>query len=58
MDYAEYGGSVLLGLNGVVVKAHGSSDQRAFYNAIKQAKLAADTKIVDKMKKAVGEINE
>ncbi|HCN60601.1 MULTISPECIES: phosphate acyltransferase PlsX [Mammaliicoccus] len=58
MDYAEYGGSVLLGLNGIVVKAHGSSNERAFYNAIKQAKLAADTKIVDKMKKAVGEINE
>ncbi|RIN16989.1 phosphate acyltransferase PlsX [Mammaliicoccus vitulinus] len=58
MDSAEYGGSVLLGLNGVVVKAHGSSNERAFYNAIKQAKLAADTKLVDKMKKAVGEINE
>lgn len=58
MDSAEYGGSVLLGLNGVVVKAHGSSNERAFYNAIKQAKLAADTELVDKMKKAVGEINE
>lgn len=55
MDYAEYGGSVLLGLNGVVVKAHGSSNERAFYNAIKQAKRAADTNIVDKMRKAVGE---
>lgn len=57
MDYAEYGGSVLLGLNGIVVKAHGSSNERAFYNAIRQAKLAADTKIVDKMRKAVGEDN-
>ena len=58
MDYAEYGGSVLLGLNGVVVKAHGSSNERAFYNAIRQAKLAADTKIVDKMRKAVGDVIE
>nr|WP_263313528.1 phosphate acyltransferase PlsX [Mammaliicoccus sp. Marseille-Q6498] len=58
MDYAEYGGSVLLGLNGIVVKAHGSSNERAFYNAIKQAKLAADTEIVDKMRKAVGDIYE
>ncbi|GGI41733.1 phosphate acyltransferase PlsX [Mammaliicoccus stepanovicii] len=57
LDYAEYGGSVLLGLNGIVVKAHGSSNERAFYNAIKQAKLAADTKIIDKMTKAVGDIN-
>ncbi len=49
MDYAEYGG---------VVKAHGSSNERAFYNAIRQAKLAADTKIVDKMRKAVGDVIE
>ena len=47
----------LLGLNGVVVKAHGSSNERAFYNAIK-SKLAADTKIVDKMRKAVGDVIE
>ena len=29
MDYAEYGGSVLLGLDGTVVKAHGGSNARA-----------------------------
>ena len=39
MDYSEYGGSVLLGLDGTVVKAHGSSNAKAFYSAIKQAKL-------------------
>ena len=31
MDYSEYGGSVLLGLDGTVVKAHGSSNAKAFY---------------------------
>lgn len=58
MDYAEYGGSVLLGLNGTVVKAHGSSNARAFYSAIRQAKVAGEEKIVDIMKETVGDENE
>ncbi len=36
-DYRETGGSAFLGLKGIVVKAHGSSDSKAFKNAIKQA---------------------
>ncbi|MFY0484573.1 phosphate acyltransferase PlsX [Staphylococcus haemolyticus] len=54
MDYAEYGGSVLLGLDGTVVKAHGGSNARAFYSAIRQAKIAGDEKIVDIMRETVG----
>ncbi len=34
MDYSEYGGVPLLGIEGVVFKAHGSSDAKAFCNAI------------------------
>ncbi|GAB2702077.1 phosphate acyltransferase PlsX [Paenibacillus thermoaerophilus] len=37
MDYATYGGAPMLGVNGVCVKAHGSSDAQAFANGIKQA---------------------
>ena len=44
MDYSEYGGSVLLGLDGTVVKAHGSSNAKAFYSAIRQAKIAGEEK--------------
>ena len=55
MDYAEYGGSVLLGLDGIVVKAHGSSSAKAFYSAIRQAKIAAEEKIVETMRETVGE---
>jgi len=40
MDYKEYGGAPLLGLSGVVVKCHGSSDARAFRNGIRQARDA------------------
>ena len=36
-DSAEYGGALLLGSRSPVIKAHGSSDAKAFYNAIRQA---------------------
>lgn len=35
LDYSDYGGAMLLGLNGLVVKAHGSSKSKAISNAIK-----------------------
>ncbi len=35
MDYAEYGGVPLLGVNGVVIIGHGSSNARAVKNAIR-----------------------
>lgn len=54
MDYSEYGGSVLLGLDGTVVKAHGSSNAKAFYSAIRQAKIAGEENIVQIMKDTVG----
>ena len=36
MDYSEYGGAPLLGVNGGVIKAHGSSNGKAIKNAINQ----------------------
>ncbi|MBQ9949624.1 MAG: phosphate acyltransferase PlsX [Clostridia bacterium] len=36
-DYREIGGSPLLGINGCVIKAHGSSDAKAYKNALEQA---------------------
>ncbi|MDU0995852.1 MAG: phosphate acyltransferase PlsX, partial [Staphylococcus lugdunensis] len=58
MDYAEYGGSVLLGLDGTVVKAHGGSNARAFYSAIRQAKIAGEQHIVQTMRETVGANDE
>lgn len=40
MDYAEYGGAPLLGLNGAAIIAHGRSDRRAIRNALKVAAAA------------------
>ena len=39
MQPDKYNGSTLLGLNGIVVKSHGSASQMAFMNAIIQARL-------------------
>lgn len=42
MDYREIGGTQFLGIKKPVIKAHGSSDDKAFYNALKQAAEAAE----------------
>lgn len=46
-DYRETGGSAFLGLNGIVVKAHGSSDAMAFKNAIRQAARVKEAGFID-----------
>lgn len=42
VDYAEWGGAPLLGVNGVVVISHGRSDRRAIANAIRVAARAVN----------------
>ncbi|MFO7955845.1 MAG: phosphate acyltransferase PlsX [Candidatus Brocadiia bacterium] len=37
-DYSEYGGAPLLGVNGVTIITHGTSDARAMRNAIREAR--------------------
>ena len=58
VDYSEYGGAPLLGTAKPVIKAHGSSDAKAFYNAIRQAKLFTETKAIDTMKQALSQIKQ
>ncbi len=38
LDYKATGGALMMGASKPVIKAHGSSDARAFFNAIRQAK--------------------
>ena len=45
VDYSEYGGAPLLGVNGVVIVAHGRSDAKAIFNAVKVAKRMVDVNI-------------
>lgn len=47
MDYAEYGGVPLLGVNGGVIKAHGSSNAKAIKNAINQGIKFANGNVVE-----------
>jgi glycerol-3-phosphate acyltransferase PlsX len=57
IDYRQYGGAPLLGVNGVVIISHGSSDSTAIYNAVKAAKKTVKEDIV-KLIKAELEKNE
>lgn len=41
-DYTEVGGAPFLGIDGIMIKAHGSSDAKAIKNAVRQAKLLHD----------------
>ncbi len=45
IDYAEYGGALLLGVDGIVVKGHGRSDAQAVANALMQASKAVDSDV-------------
>ncbi len=56
MDYKEHGGAPLLGASMPVIKAHGSSDARAFKNAIRQAKEYVDNKVIEEMQNALHEL--
>lgn len=49
MDVKEHGGSPILGLRKPVIKAHGSSDARAFKNAIRQAMRFAESGATETM---------
>ena len=49
MDYREVGGTQFLGIRQPVIKAHGSSDARAFRNAVRQAMDAAKNNISEEL---------
>ena len=53
LDYNQTGGAVFLGVNKIVVKAHGSSGALAIKNAIKQAKNLAEQDIITKIKSGI-----
>ncbi len=53
LDYSEYGGAPLLGVNGLVVKAHGSSNAKAFKNAIKYAAIGVQTNLVSEISEKI-----
>jgi glycerol-3-phosphate acyltransferase PlsX len=58
MDYREYGGAPLLGTKKPVIKGHGSSDAKAVFSAIRQAKKFVETNIIDEIIKNVSNMEE
>ncbi|NLD59321.1 MAG: phosphate acyltransferase PlsX [Clostridiales bacterium] len=58
MDYTSYGGAPLLGVNGAVVKAHGSSDAKAILNAVRQARGMLEGNVVGKIRDGLRGLSE
>lgn len=57
MDYTEYGGGVLMGVSRPVIKAHGSSNAKAFKNAIRQARLCVKNRVIKEIIESIGGIH-
>jgi glycerol-3-phosphate acyltransferase PlsX len=53
IDYAEYGGAPLLGVNGVVIIGHGRSNVKAVKNAIRVAKEEVERGFNEKVLEAI-----
>jgi glycerol-3-phosphate acyltransferase PlsX len=53
LDWREYGGGPLLGVNGVVIVAHGRSDAYAVKNAIRLAGQAVENGVLEAIKRGV-----
>ena len=57
-DAKEHGGAPILGISKVVIKAHGSSDAKAFSNAIRQAISCVNSGVVDIISKDAARLAE
>ncbi|MEA5058656.1 MAG: phosphate acyltransferase PlsX [Candidatus Pelethousia sp.] len=58
MDYTEYGGAPLLGVDGGMIKAHGSSNAKAFCAAIGQARRLAGADVQGAISSALANLPE
>ncbi|HET9496012.1 MAG TPA: phosphate acyltransferase PlsX [Chloroflexia bacterium] len=55
LDYAEYGGAIVMGLNGVLIKPHGRSNAKAIKNAIRVAKAAVEQDVITLFREVAAE---
>lgn len=53
LDPRSYNGASLLGLNGIVVKSHGSADTSSFFNAIKIASIEIENDVPQRISRAI-----
>ncbi|MDR2676566.1 MAG: phosphate acyltransferase PlsX [Endomicrobium sp.] len=57
VDYSEFGGAPLLGVNGVCIIGHGSSNSKAIKNAILAGAKAAKHNLTTEIKEAIAKCN-
>ena len=57
LDYSEYGGAPLLGVKGVCIVGHGSSNGNAIKNAIRVAAEFANSKVNAKIERGLAQAN-
>ncbi|GAB6098483.1 phosphate acyltransferase PlsX [Halanaerocella petrolearia] len=55
MDPTEYGGARLLGVDGITIIGHGSSNAKAIVNAIKTAEESIEVELIDLIKQNINE---
>lgn len=55
-DYKNTGGAQLIGINGICFKAHGSSDDQAYYSTLKLVREAIKQDVTNKIKTQVAEL--
>ena len=53
LDYAEYGGALLLGIRGVGVICHGSSSPKAIKNAVRTARNFVNNRVQERLEKGL-----
>ncbi|MFS0823646.1 phosphate acyltransferase PlsX [Bacillus sp. 1P02SD] len=57
LDYSEYGGAGLFGLNAPVIKAHGSSDANGIFSAVRQTYEMVEKDVSGTIRKTLEDIN-
>ncbi len=57
IDYTEYGGAQLLGINGVCIVGHGRSNSIAVKNAVGLARDFVTNKVQEKIQKEIGKLS-
>ena len=58
LDADEHGGALMMGVSMPVIKAHGSSNAKAFKNAIRQAKNCVDGGVVEAIRTQLAAVEE
>jgi glycerol-3-phosphate acyltransferase PlsX len=58
MDHAEHGGGLLLGVDGVCIISHGSSQAPTIFNAVRLAREAIDNRVLDRIQSRDQEGNQ